>query len=59
MAIDGARPGERRTYRAPSGATMTVTLLHAVPYGLTDPAPGKHENSPTKDLPCRAEPVTS
>ncbi|MFE3254153.1 GreA/GreB family elongation factor [Nocardia sp. NPDC059091] len=58
-AIAGARPGERRTYRAPSGTTMAVTLLHAVPYAPTDPAPGEHENSPAKDLPCRAEPETS
>ncbi|MFI6774789.1 GreA/GreB family elongation factor [Nocardia sp. NPDC050412] len=58
-AITGARPGERRIYHTPSGAIMAVTLLHAVPYGLTNPAPGKHENSPAKDLPCRAQPVTS
>ncbi|SRX95503.1 GreA/GreB family elongation factor [Actinosynnema mirum DSM] [Mycobacterium shimoidei] len=33
-AIAGARPGERRTYTAPSGAKLTVTLLKAVPYGI-------------------------
>lgn len=33
-AITGARPGEERTYQVPSGATVTVTLLDAVPYGL-------------------------
>lgn len=33
-AIAGARPGERRTYTLPSGATLTVTLLDAVPYGM-------------------------
>ena len=33
-AIAGARPGERRTYTLPSGATLTVTLLKAVPYGI-------------------------
>jgi len=33
-AIAGARPGERRTYRLPTGATLAVTLLKAVPYGL-------------------------
>lgn len=33
-AIAGARPGERRTYTLPSGATLTVTLLQAVPYGV-------------------------
>ncbi|WP_328401858.1 MULTISPECIES: GreA/GreB family elongation factor [unclassified Nocardia] len=38
-AITGARPGERRTYRGPSGATMAVTLLHAVPYGADGPSP--------------------
>ncbi|MEV4239183.1 GreA/GreB family elongation factor [Nocardia sp. NPDC050408] len=38
-AIAGARPGERRIYDTPSGATIAVTLLHAVPYGLTNPAP--------------------
>ncbi|MGE2691381.1 GreA/GreB family elongation factor [Mycolicibacterium pulveris] len=33
-AIVGARPGEQRTYTLPSGATATVTLLKAVPYGM-------------------------
>lgn len=33
-AIAGARPGERRTYTLPSGATLAVTLLDAVPYGI-------------------------
>ena len=33
-AIAGARPGERRTYALPSGATSAVTLLEAVPYGI-------------------------
>ncbi|OBH50315.1 GreA/GreB family elongation factor [Mycobacterium sp. E2479] len=33
-AVAGARPGERRTYTLPSGATLTVTLLEAVPYGV-------------------------
>ncbi|OBH60100.1 transcription elongation factor GreAB [Mycobacterium mantenii] len=33
-AIAGARPGERRTYTLPSGATLDVTLLEAVPYGV-------------------------
>jgi transcription elongation factor GreA len=33
-AIEGARPGERRTYTLPSGAALTVTLLKAVPYGI-------------------------
>jgi transcription elongation GreA/GreB family factor len=33
-AIAGARPGERRTYTLPSGASLTVVLLKAVPYGL-------------------------
>ena len=33
-AIVGARPGEKRTYTLPSGATATVTLLNAVPYGM-------------------------
>ena len=33
-AIAGARPGERRTYRLHVGATVGVTLLKAVPYGL-------------------------
>ncbi|HEX6345178.1 GreA/GreB family elongation factor [Umezawaea sp.] len=32
-AIAGARPGDRRTYRAPGGRTIGVTLLDAVPYG--------------------------
>lgn len=33
-AIVGARPGQRRTYKLPSGARLTVTLLKAVPYGV-------------------------
>ncbi|KJK48931.1 elongation factor GreAB [Lentzea aerocolonigenes] len=33
-AVHGARPGEQRAYRVPSGATVRVTLLNAVPYSL-------------------------
>jgi transcription elongation factor GreA len=33
-AIAGARQGERRHYQVPSGATVPVTLIRAVPYGL-------------------------
>jgi transcription elongation GreA/GreB family factor len=33
-ALAGARPGERRTFTLPSGATLDVTLLEAVPYGI-------------------------
>lgn len=33
-ALEGARPGERRAYRLPNGAAVTVTLLNAVPYGI-------------------------
>ncbi|OBI82924.1 GreA/GreB family elongation factor [Mycobacterium sp. E740] len=33
-AILGARPGEQRTYRLPSGADLSVTMLTAVPYGV-------------------------
>ena len=33
-AITGARRGEQRSYQVPSGATVSVTLLDAVPYGL-------------------------
>ena len=33
-AITGARPGEQRSYQVPSGTSVTVTLLDAVPYGL-------------------------
>lgn len=33
-ALLGARVGQQRTYRAPTGAAVTVTLLGAVPYGL-------------------------
>lgn len=36
-ALAGARPGERRTYRVPSGAAISVTLLAAVPYGQRSP----------------------
>lgn len=32
-AVNGARQGEQRTYRTPSGATVRVTVLNAVPYG--------------------------
>ncbi|MEB3070895.1 GreA/GreB family elongation factor [[Mycobacterium] vasticus] len=32
-ALTGARPGEQRSYQVPSGASVTVTLLDAVPYG--------------------------
>lgn len=32
MALTGARRGERRSYRIPSGATVEVTLVDAVPY---------------------------
>lgn len=32
-ALIGARRGERRTYRVPTGATIGVTLVDAVPYG--------------------------
>lgn len=33
-AVVGAVPGQRRTYRLPSGATVSITLLAAVPYGV-------------------------
>ena len=33
-AITGARRGEERSYQVPSGASVTVTLLDAVPFGL-------------------------
>lgn len=33
-AVSGARRGEQRSYQVPSGATVSVTLLDAVPYGL-------------------------
>jgi transcription elongation GreA/GreB family factor len=33
-AISGARPGEQCSYQVPSGATVSVTLLKAVPHGL-------------------------
>ncbi|HUQ55596.1 GreA/GreB family elongation factor [Lentzea sp.] len=32
-ALNGARRGEQRAYRTPSGTTVRVTLLNAVPYG--------------------------
>jgi transcription elongation factor GreA len=45
-ALVGARSGEQRTYSAPSGAAIAVTLLNAVPYGLHEaerfaPEPGR------------------
>lgn len=33
-AVTGARRGEQRSYRVPSGATVAVTVLDAVPHGL-------------------------
>lgn len=33
-ALLGAQPGQQRTYRTPTGASVDVTLLVAVPYGL-------------------------
>ena len=33
-AVDGARPGEQRSYQVPSGATVSVTLVNAIPYGV-------------------------
>ncbi|MCV7228052.1 GreA/GreB family elongation factor [Mycolicibacterium komossense] len=33
-AIAGARPGDHRTYRLPTGGPLAVTLLSAVPYGM-------------------------
>lgn len=33
-AIVGAREGERRTVRVPSGKSIPVTLLEALPYGV-------------------------
>ena len=33
-AIVGARRGEQRSYQVPSGATVAVTLVDAVPYGV-------------------------
>ncbi|ODR08573.1 transcription elongation factor GreAB [Mycolicibacillus koreensis] len=35
-ALAGARPGEQRSYRVPSGDSVSVTLLSAVPYGQRD-----------------------
>lgn len=32
-ALTGARRGEQRTFRVPTGATVRVTLIDAVPYG--------------------------
>ncbi|GLY47270.1 GreA/GreB family elongation factor [Lentzea sp. NBRC 102530] len=32
-AVNGARQGEQRAYRTPSGATVRITVLNAVPYG--------------------------
>ncbi|SUA45172.1 Transcript cleavage factor greA [Nocardia africana] len=33
-ALTGARPGQVCSYRIPSGASVNVTLLEAVPYGM-------------------------
>jgi transcription elongation factor GreA len=37
-AVLGARAGERRAYRLPSGAELSVTVLRAVPFGLHNAA---------------------
>jgi transcription elongation factor GreA len=39
-ALLGATPGSRRTYRLPTGRTVSVTLLAAVPFGLHHRAMG-------------------
>lgn len=39
-AIMGARAGESRAYQVPSGASVPVTLLAAVPFGLHQPTAG-------------------
>nr|WP_090342567.1 GreA/GreB family elongation factor [Mycolicibacterium malmesburyense]CRL73018.1 transcription elongation factor [Mycolicibacterium malmesburyense] len=33
-AILGAKPGEQRTFKLPSGGDLSVTMLTAVPYGM-------------------------
>lgn len=38
-AIAGARILDRRSYTLPSGVTLTVTLLHAVPYAVYASSP--------------------
>jgi transcription elongation factor GreA len=40
QALSGARQGEQRSYQVPSGRTVWVTLVRAVPYGdhIPDPA---------------------
>ncbi|MCT2584824.1 GreA/GreB family elongation factor [Actinophytocola gossypii] len=38
-ALTGAHQGDHRTYQTPTGATVRVTLLKAVPYGHTAPRP--------------------
>jgi transcription elongation factor GreA len=40
IALVGTRPGEWRSYRAPSGAMIGVTLVAAVPYGQHRAAAG-------------------
>jgi transcription elongation GreA/GreB family factor len=37
QALIGARTGDRRTYEVPSGASVPVTLLRAVPFGMHHP----------------------
>jgi transcription elongation factor GreA len=38
-ALTGARQDEQRTYRVPTGTTVRVTLLRAVPYGRVASTP--------------------
>jgi transcription elongation GreA/GreB family factor len=47
-ALVGARVGEQRTYSIPSGTSLPVTLLKAVPYGIHAP-----KSAPAQDLPPR------
>lgn len=47
-ALTGARQGERRSYRVPSGDTVRVTLLDAVPYGNATPSPARNASAPVR-----------
>ena len=44
-AVAGARPGQRRDYRLPSGAVLSVTILKAVPYGMHTARGHEHAES--------------
>jgi transcription elongation GreA/GreB family factor len=54
-AISGAHVGEQRTYCIPSGVTLPVTLLKAMPYGMHAPESARPQAvlTPSNRIPRR------